>query len=216
IVLLLGALIACGGVFVPAPRYYTAPVAVGWHAALTHSGNAEAAGRSVAFVGIGCLIAAVTLFAVGGMRTPPEIHASQDALDWSQPDAEPGAPRGTWPDDNRVPDLSPPDGDAHGTPDVPREPQPPPEARQPEPSPPAPPPLPSLPDPSASESPDETVDPSPREVVNDYYAAINRGDYRTAWQLGGKNLDSTYEHYANGFDTTAYVLWVTEDVSGQQ
>jgi len=216
IVLLLGGTVAFAGVFVPAPRYYTVPVAVGWHAALTHSGNAEAAARSVAFVGIGCLIAAGTLFAVGGMRTPSEIHASEDAFEWSQPDPAPGTPDATWPEGNRTPDLAPPDNDARGVPDFPPAAEPSVQPRPPESSTPAPPPMPSPPDPPASGSPDETADPLPQEVVSDYYAAINRGDYRTAWQLGGRNLDSTYEHYANGFDTTAYVLWITEDVSGQQ
>src|SRR5699024_4827459 len=113
-------------------------------------------------------------------------------------------------------DLAPPDNDARGVPDFPPAAEPSVQPRPPESSTPAPPPMPSPPDPPASGSPDETADPLPQEVVSDYYAAINRGDYRTAWQLGGKNLDSTYEHYANGFDTTAYVLWITEDVSGQQ
>jgi hypothetical protein len=41
------------------------------------------------------------------------------------------------------------------------------------------------------------------EVVNAYYAAINAGDYRSAWNLGGDNLDSSYGAFVNGFAGTA-------------
>jgi hypothetical protein len=47
-------------------------------------------------------------------------------------------------------------------------------------------------------------------VVNAYYGAINAGDYRTAWNLGGDNLDSTYSAFVDGFaGTTSDTLTVT-------
>ncbi|MCM2576248.1 excalibur calcium-binding domain-containing protein [Streptomyces meridianus] len=41
---------------------------------------------------------------------------------------------------------------------------------------------------------------SPAEVVTAYYAAINARDFRTAWELGGRNLASSYDAFAAGFD----------------
>jgi hypothetical protein len=40
-------------------------------------------------------------------------------------------------------------------------------------------------------------------VVQDYFNAINRGDYQAAWQLGGDNLGVSYTRFRNGFGTTA-------------
>jgi hypothetical protein len=45
-------------------------------------------------------------------------------------------------------------------------------------------------------------------VVNAYFAAINARDFGRAWALGGKNLDSSYAHFVNGFSTT-----VADDVT---
>ncbi|MET7682653.1 hypothetical protein [Streptomyces sp. NPDC005423] len=42
----------------------------------------------------------------------------------------------------------------------------------------------------------------PREVVVGYFAAINKRDFGTAWELGGKNLDADYTSFASGFATT--------------
>lgn len=41
---------------------------------------------------------------------------------------------------------------------------------------------------------------SARSVVLAYYAAINARDYRTAWELGGRNLVGSYEKFVSGFD----------------
>jgi len=41
-------------------------------------------------------------------------------------------------------------------------------------------------------------------VVESYYAAINAGDYQTAWDLGGDNLDATYSSFVNGFAGTSH------------
>jgi hypothetical protein len=41
-------------------------------------------------------------------------------------------------------------------------------------------------------------------VVREYFAAINAQDYRRAWDLGGKNLSSSYSAFVDGFATTAH------------
>jgi hypothetical protein len=41
-------------------------------------------------------------------------------------------------------------------------------------------------------------------VVEEYYAAINRHDYRTAWNLGGSHFVPDYNTFANDFAGTAY------------
>ncbi|WP_282699431.1 hypothetical protein [Streptomyces sp. CC219B] len=54
-------------------------------------------------------------------------------------------------------------------------------------------------------SPDATAsaEDDPATVVNRYFEAINDRDFRTAWDLGGKNFDSSYESFVEGFDETA-------------
>ncbi|MGC9479292.1 hypothetical protein ACP4I1_34800 [Streptomyces sp. WG4] len=42
----------------------------------------------------------------------------------------------------------------------------------------------------------------PEATVTAYFDAINDRDFRTAWELGGKNIDPDYDHFAEGFDTT--------------
>ncbi|MFC1429224.1 hypothetical protein ACEZDB_00925 [Streptacidiphilus sp. N1-3] len=54
---------------------------------------------------------------------------------------------------------------------------------------------------------------SAEAVVDAYYAAINAGDFRTAWNLGGENLDSSYDHFVNGFSGT---VADTVNVTGSQ
>jgi flagellar hook-associated protein FlgK len=53
-----------------------------------------------------------------------------------------------------------------------------------------------------------TVEPSSTmsaaAVVEAYYAAINAGDYQTAWNLGGDSLDPTYAAFVNGFASTSH------------
>ncbi|MBQ0828861.1 hypothetical protein [Streptomyces tagetis] len=50
---------------------------------------------------------------------------------------------------------------------------------------------------------DDPAPTGPSSVVTAYFDAINRGDYSTAWYLGGRNLDPDYDHFAAGFGTTA-------------
>jgi hypothetical protein len=47
---------------------------------------------------------------------------------------------------------------------------------------------------------DDTADPA--TVVRNFYAAVNRQDYVTAWQLGGMNLGQSYSSFAQGYATT--------------
>ncbi len=55
----------------------------------------------------------------------------------------------------------------------------------------------------------------PREVVAAYFEAINTHDYRTAWALGGKNLDSSYSSFVSGYgsteEDTIHIVSVTGD-----
>jgi hypothetical protein len=43
----------------------------------------------------------------------------------------------------------------------------------------------------------------PGATVQRYFAAINNHDFKTAWDLGGKNLDSSYSSFVAGFAGTA-------------
>ncbi|MDQ1036479.1 ketosteroid isomerase-like protein [Streptomyces sp. V3I8] len=56
--------------------------------------------------------------------------------------------------------------------------------------------------PSDEATPDGTADTGPQAVVTAYFTAINDGDYRTAWDLGGKNLDKDYDTFVSGYATT--------------
>ncbi|MEC4016487.1 excalibur calcium-binding domain-containing protein [Streptomyces sp. H27-D2] len=49
----------------------------------------------------------------------------------------------------------------------------------------------------------EVREPASRAVVLAYYAAINAGDYRAAWNMGGSRFASSYESYAAGFEGLA-------------
>ncbi|KPI02334.1 hypothetical protein OK074_5335 [Actinobacteria bacterium OK074] len=60
----------------------------------------------------------------------------------------------------------------------------------------------TTPDYAESPTPSPTDTTGPEAVVTAYFAAINNGDYATAWSLGGKNLDSDYDTFVAGFATT--------------
>lgn len=57
-------------------------------------------------------------------------------------------------------------------------------------------------------------DPSPSEVVDSYFEAINDHDYHKAWELGGRNLNSSYSSFAQGFQNTAHDEWTTTSTTG--
>ncbi|MBD0747578.1 hypothetical protein [Streptomyces sp. CBMA152] len=58
---------------------------------------------------------------------------------------------------------------------------------------------------AATDEPTTNTSPSsagPEATVTTYYGALNRGDYSTAWDLGGKNLGQGYSSYVSGFSDT--------------
>jgi hypothetical protein len=72
-----------------------------------------------------------------------------------------------------------------------------------------------------SDSPSDEPSPSPTDtgpegVVNAYFAAINSGDYQTAWNLGGANLDTSYSDFTAGFATTRQDTVTILSVDGDQ
>ena len=48
------------------------------------------------------------------------------------------------------------------------------------------------------------------------YAAINAGDYATAWALGGRNLTGSYQDFVNGFADTLQDTLSVVSVHGQR
>lgn len=74
--------------------------------------------------------------------------------------------------------------------------------------------LPFTPD-SPSPTPSASATSGPASVVTSYYNALDTGDYQTAWNLGGKNLDSSYAHFVSGYSgteqVTVTVLWAQGD-----
>ncbi|WP_369223295.1 hypothetical protein AB5J52_20080 [Streptomyces sp. R39] len=56
---------------------------------------------------------------------------------------------------------------------------------------------------TATGTPDASASGGPGDVVTAYFAAISAHDYQTAWGLGGKNLDSSYDSFVSGYATTA-------------
>ncbi|MGY5050393.1 hypothetical protein ACWDE0_33065 [Streptomyces sp. 900105755] len=57
---------------------------------------------------------------------------------------------------------------------------------------------------------------APGDVVTAYFAAISSHDYETAWALGGKNLDSSYDSFVSGYSTTEQDTVTVESVAGDQ
>jgi hypothetical protein len=51
-------------------------------------------------------------------------------------------------------------------------------------------------------------------IVQSYFNAINDHDYRTAWNLGGKNFSGSYRSFVNGFDNTSYDFLTIEGSHG--
>jgi hypothetical protein len=59
---------------------------------------------------------------------------------------------------------------------------------------------------SASAGPGTTSRSSPPQVVEAYIAAVNRHDWPTAWRLGGKNLNASYDQMVAGYRLTRSVV----------
>ncbi|TFE48197.1 hypothetical protein E3E14_19005 [Streptomyces sp. ICN441] len=55
---------------------------------------------------------------------------------------------------------------------------------------------------AAAGTPAASATGGPGEVVTAYFEAINARDYRTAWTLGGSNLESSYDRFVTGYATT--------------
>ena len=51
-------------------------------------------------------------------------------------------------------------------------------------------------------------------IVQSYFNAINDHDYRTAWDLGGKNFSGSYGSFVAGFDNTLYDALTIEGSHG--
>ncbi|MFB7504804.1 hypothetical protein [Streptomyces broussonetiae] len=54
----------------------------------------------------------------------------------------------------------------------------------------------------------------PASTVKGYFAAINSRDFHAAWDLGGKNLDSSYSSFVAGFEGTEHDDVTVESVDG--
>jgi hypothetical protein len=70
--------------------------------------------------------------------------------------------------------------------------------------------------PSRSPSVSRTVaaEPAPEVVVKAYLAAINAHDWRKVWQLGGKNLGTTYTSMVTGFRYTSHDKLISLTTAG--
>jgi len=55
---------------------------------------------------------------------------------------------------------------------------------------------------------------SPRAVVKAYFAAINAHQWRTVWNLGGKNFNQSYNQMVAGYRTTAHDALTSIHVHG--
>src|SRR5579859_7704339 len=67
----------------------------------------------------------------------------------------------------------------------------------------------------ASVTPVRTSQPSPRQVVEAYIAAVNQHDWRRVWQLGGKNLGASYGQMVAGYRHTSRVVIQSLRTRGQ-
>ncbi|MGW2743275.1 hypothetical protein [Streptomyces sp. NPDC001450] len=57
---------------------------------------------------------------------------------------------------------------------------------------------------------------SPGSTVKSYFDAINAGDYRRAWELGGKNIQGgSYESFEKSFEGTANESVTIKSVNGE-
>lgn len=193
---LAGALVLVAA-FVPAPTYPPA-MAAGGYAEPERSGVGEILGRSVALTGVACLAVAVALFAVGAAAPQPEPHATKDASHRGTAGAGSGSPGSDSSGSSRQGDdaeefRSEPGQEPSSEPRSETESQ----RRGPE-------------------SSRENSAQRPEDVVDDYYDAVDVADYRAAWDLGGKNLNDSYDEFAQGFDTTEDVMWTSMDVTGDE
>ncbi|WP_406113135.1 hypothetical protein [Kitasatospora purpeofusca] len=57
-------------------------------------------------------------------------------------------------------------------------------------------------------------DARPDAVLSAYFAAVNTGAFRTAWQLGGRNLAGDYDTFVAGFNETTSTTVAVLSVDG--
>jgi hypothetical protein len=80
----------------------------------------------------------------------------------------------------------------------------------------------AAPGPTASSPPATQSQPAaasgPAAIVQDYFAAINKHDCATAWNLGGNNISAAksqnYQQFCQGFSTTSHDDLTVDSVSG--
>ncbi|MGW3037438.1 hypothetical protein ACWDCB_40360 [Streptomyces sp. NPDC001178] len=66
----------------------------------------------------------------------------------------------------------------------------------------------------AGPPPSPTATLGPWQTVVRYFEAINARDYRTAWSLGGRNLDASYDNFVAGFAGTETTSVTVHSVTG--
>lgn len=66
-------------------------------------------------------------------------------------------------------------------------------------------------------SPSASIKASPADTVRAYFAAINSGDFKRAWRLGGSNLtQGAYSAFVKGFEGTASDAVTVISVAGDR
>ncbi|MFI7399043.1 hypothetical protein ACIBW9_00860 [Streptomyces sp. NPDC049541] len=71
------------------------------------------------------------------------------------------------------------------------------------------------PQPSRPVAPPPSATAGPGDTVEAYFAAINAGDYKQAWDLGGRNLThGSYSAFVKSFEGTAYDSVTVVSVAG--
>ncbi|WP_149030324.1 hypothetical protein [Kitasatospora sp. MBT66] len=63
-------------------------------------------------------------------------------------------------------------------------------------------------------TPTTTGPTRPDAVLSAYFTAVNTGAFRTAWQLGGRNLAGDYDTFVAGFDETISTIVTVLSVDG--
>ncbi|WP_157856363.1 hypothetical protein [Actinacidiphila yeochonensis] len=66
----------------------------------------------------------------------------------------------------------------------------------------------------AGPPPSSTAALGPQQTVERYFEAINAKDYRTAWNLGGRNFHQSYSTFAASFATTATTSVTIQSITG--
>jgi eukaryotic-like serine/threonine-protein kinase len=65
------------------------------------------------------------------------------------------------------------------------------------------------------QTPTASPPPGPVIIVQEYFAAIDSGDYAKAWRLGGSNFSPSYAAYVAGFQGTVNDVITIISVEGR-